>query len=58
MRRSIALLEGCQFSPASFSADKNSIQMKMSVAQRLNVTGRGTWKYWEKQLLKLIYIKR
>jgi ABC-type glutathione transport system ATPase component len=51
IRRNIALLEGCQFSPASLS-NKNSILMKISVEQRLNETvgvlgetGRGKWKY-------------
>jgi hypothetical protein len=53
IRRSVALLEDCQYSPASLS-DKNSIKMKMSTAKRLNETGREKWKYWGKHLL---YIK-
>jgi hypothetical protein len=56
IRRGIALLEGSKFSPASPS-DKNCIQVKMSVEQRLNKTGRGKRKYWEEHLLKSIYIK-
>ena len=50
------MLEGCQFSPASPSL-KNGIQMKMRVEKRLNKTGRGNWKIWEKHLLKLVYIQ-